>query len=290
MPGRTRSLLVAVFGVVTFVACTQEGAPPGGQANDAGGLPNDAGGLANDAGGQAGDASGQDEYDAWGCPAQRPASHSACAPVGLKCQYTPKYGCQLPSDAECRADGWLLSSPAVLCSCPEVLPVSGSECDPGHGTLPCVVLDESCGEDATARCDSATEKWIVDTPCNSTGAGGSGGSGDAAVGPSCGNKLCAGSEFCLISCGNSMSTNPFHCSALPEGGTCPVEHPKMSMCIGGLDAGAEDGGTGLTSGCSLATFSYECKPLAANQTTVDCSQYGWTTVTIYDGSASCCHD
>jgi hypothetical protein len=122
---------------------------------------------------------------------------------------------------------------------------------------------------------------------STAGSGGASGAGGSAGGVGCGSTTCGPSEFCLVTC--SGLYNPFCCSGTVNPSSCPDEHPLNSMCACWIGE-APDSGPNPTSGCSAATYQQTCTPLPTDPTHYDCSKYGWTIVSISNGTASCCHD
>ena len=156
------------------------------------------------------------------------------------------------------------------------------------------------GSDGSVASEGGSEGGVAGDGGSDGGVAGDGGSeggvaseggiegsaGDGGPGPVCGSATCASNEFCLASCASSVPQNPNYCTELPEGSTCPVEHPYMPVCLGGtgVDAGS--------AGCTVATFTYTCMPLTAGQTTYNCAllESQWLAASIVGGVATCCED
>jgi hypothetical protein len=102
------------------------------------------------------------------CPAETPASGSACA-GGLSCFYPSPDGCD-DREATCVDGVWQVGWGGSTCNpppppwCPELLPAHGESC---YGPIDCTYQDE-CGQNVTASCGGESATWTVNdvVSCN----------------------------------------------------------------------------------------------------------------------------
>ncbi|XYH92632.1 hypothetical protein ACMHYB_32740 [Sorangium sp. So ce1128] len=103
------------------------------------------------------------------CPAEMPATGSACWQIGAGCAYGGPPDCPEPTIVTCGDDGtWSVTTIAVSCNppapaCPEELPADGDPCEAGIGTCG-FMMPTGCGPlpvDGECVLQGDTWRWQV---------------------------------------------------------------------------------------------------------------------------------